>query len=826
MAVSISISIDQNSQSIANNTSNVTVKVTAKWTGGSYNSVVDANGTPQASGWLKIDGTKYTFTSTFNTSRTTSGSQTIFTKTVNVSHANDGTKQLACSASYTTGVSSGTVTASATKALTTIPRKSSLTVSNGTLGTSQTLTVTKQASTFTHTITYKCGTASGTICTKSSSTSISWTPPLTLAKQNTSGVSVTVTLTITTYNDDTSVGSSTKTITCSIPATVKPTVSISLSDALGYADTYGGYIKNQSKLKIDVTASGSQGSTITAYKTIFNDKTYTKSSVTSGVISSSGTLTVNTTVTDSRGRTATTSSNIKVLAYNIPSISSLTVNRCDADGNATSSGEYLQVKFKATVKSLNEKNTADYTLKYKKTTDSVYTETVLTDYTNQYSVSSGTYSFAADTSSSYDITLTVTDAFNSTSRMTTGSSMKKLWSAFARGSGFAFGKVAEQADLFDVDWASIFRKDVCIGNKEGFNDGKDGIYLDAEGFLQLQRSSAQGYHPYVGFYLDDATTANGIVRLNCTSKFMEFLNASGYKFGHNIMIGNKTGYQDGNTGVYLNRAGYMHLQRSSSDGNPHIGFYLDDATAANGYIILNANTKYMQFTNANRYTFDNVLWITEGIYTTKGLRLGAADTSTVSTRAISLYWKDLSSHNIVERMSDGLTAAFGWVGSSDYKTVTRIRGQTCQYQNSTGTTALSDERMKKDFTDLSRWEKFFDSIEPYAFKMKTGTSGRFHLGFKAQQIEQALTDTGLTTQDFGGFVKLQHTVDEDDPDGNAVYEAAGIKPGDDEYGLIYTEFVALNTYKIQKLQNEVNELKKEVNELKQLVQQLVNAKGE
>ena len=56
MAVSIVIDITQNSQDIANNTSNVTVKVNAKWTGGSYNLL-------EKSGSCTIDGKEYTFTS-------------------------------------------------------------------------------------------------------------------------------------------------------------------------------------------------------------------------------------------------------------------------------------------------------------------------------------------------------------------------------------------------------------------------------------------------------------------------------------------------------------------------------------------------------------------------------------------------------------------------------------------------------------------------------------------------------------------------------------------------------------------------------------------
>jgi hypothetical protein len=223
MAVSISLSITQNSQSIANNTSNVTVKVTAKWTYGSFNR-------NDPSGSCTINGTKYTFTSDFNASQTTSGSQTIFSKTLNIAHGSDGKKTLSCSASYATGVSSGTVTASASKTLTTIPRKSTMSVGNGTLGTAQTLTVTRKSTSFTHTIVATCGSASTTICTKSTSTSISFTPPIAWSSQNTTGTSVSVKYTITTYSGSTSVGSNSYTVSCVIPSSVKPSCSLTVSD--------------------------------------------------------------------------------------------------------------------------------------------------------------------------------------------------------------------------------------------------------------------------------------------------------------------------------------------------------------------------------------------------------------------------------------------------------------------------------------------------------------------------------------------------------------------------------------------------------------------
>ena len=122
MAVTLSLGITQNSQSVANNTSSVTVTATVSWNWGSYNA------TGQCTGTITIDGTKYNFSGImFNKGATDTGSQVIMTKTVNVAHNADGSKTLACAASFDTGVSSGTITASASKTLTKIPRQATIT---------------------------------------------------------------------------------------------------------------------------------------------------------------------------------------------------------------------------------------------------------------------------------------------------------------------------------------------------------------------------------------------------------------------------------------------------------------------------------------------------------------------------------------------------------------------------------------------------------------------------------------------------------------------------------------------------------------------------
>lgn len=509
MAVSLGLSITQNSQSIANNTSNITVSVIAYWTSGSW------NGTAKP-GTLAIDGTTYDFSSSFNTGHSTTGSQTIYTKTVDVSHSTDGTKTVACSASFITGVSSGTVYTSASKTLTTIPRKSSLTVSNGTLGTELTLTINRHSSTFSHRIKYSCGTESEYLTTDAiDGTSVTWTPPISLAAQNTSSTAVSIAFTLYTYDENgVELGTDTAAITCAIPSSVVPTVSIAATDASGYLATYDGYIQNLSKISVTITAAGVYGSTIKAYNTSADGKTYTTSSFTTDPISGSGELTITATVSDTRGRTATASTTITVIAYSAPKITAIDIYRSGASGTATSNGAYLTVKFSGSVTSINSKNTAKYVVQYKKANDASYTSEELADYANAYSVIDGMYTFAADTSSTYDIIFTATDAFNSAQRSGSGGTVSKLFSFLSKGLGIAFGKVAEKNKTVELEdeWSLEVGKNATIGGNASVSgtfgvtgestlknttvDGtlttKDSIYMPNSKDIYMQNASGTG----------------------------------------------------------------------------------------------------------------------------------------------------------------------------------------------------------------------------------------------------------------------------------------------------------------------------------------------
>ncbi len=313
------------SQSIADNKSTLSLTLYIyDGTGESYN--LDAN-----SCYYTLQGTRV-----YNPYRYNSrGWYKLGSKSITVAHNNMGKGSVALSADWHSGFTSSytpsSLTVSGTVNLPDIPRASSVSASGLVLGSAGTLVVTRAVSTFTHTVKLKCGSAAQvTVATKSSATSISYTPPLDWAAQNTSGTSVNITAEITTYNGNTVVGTNTTTLTASIPTSIKPTLSVSLADTSGYQATYG-WVQGKSTLKATFTAAGAYGSTVKAKALTVGGKTASPDGA--NVLTESGTVAVVATVTDSRGRTASVTQNITVNAYSGPGIQDLTFVRGSYTGN-------------------------------------------------------------------------------------------------------------------------------------------------------------------------------------------------------------------------------------------------------------------------------------------------------------------------------------------------------------------------------------------------------------------------------------------------------------------------------------------------------------
>lgn len=100
----------------------------------------------------------------------------------------------------------------------------------------------------------------------------------------------------------------------------------------------------------------------------------------------------------------------------------------------------------------------------------------------------------------------------------------------------------------------------------------------------------------------------------------------------------------------------------------------------------------------------------------------------------------------------------------------------------------SDARVKNSISyNLDKYDEFFMALKPTRFKYNDGASGRLHLGFIAQDVEQAMLDAGLTARDLAALVKAP------------VQEVMEDGITDFHYSLRYGEFIALNTHMIQKL---------------------------
>lgn len=212
----------------------------------------------------------------------------------------------------------------------TIPRATTptLSASSVAMGSAVTINLPRASSAFTHNVTYRFGSATGTI-NSNAGTSCSWTPPVSLAQQIKTSTSGVGTITVQTKNGSTVIGTKTINITLTVPASVAPTISghVVAEATANIASKFGAFVQSKSTLKVTTTAAGAQGSTITAYKTVIEGRSYTGSPCTSAAISGSGTIAVKTTVTDSRGRTATKTTNVTVVAYSPPQISVSNVAR-------------------------------------------------------------------------------------------------------------------------------------------------------------------------------------------------------------------------------------------------------------------------------------------------------------------------------------------------------------------------------------------------------------------------------------------------------------------------------------------------------------------
>ena len=108
---------------------------------------------------------------------------------------------------------------------------------------------------------------------------------------------------------------------------------------------------------------------------------------------------------------------------------------------------------------------------------------------------------------------------------------------------------------------------------------------------------------------------------------------------------------------------------------------------------------------------------------------------------------------------------------------------------STDTLNGSDRNIKNSIEALpEKYVRMFEHIEPRRYKLNSGTSGRFHTGFIAQEVEAAMQECGIDSQEFAGWA------------------AAKREDGSETYFLRYSEFIPILWAKVREQEKRLKRL--------------------
>ena len=330
-----------------------------------------ASGSTSASTSGSTNGGTKTFTATPNPSSiTVSHGSAAGTKSVNISISSsifvnplsNGTQQVTITGSSSTTAASGTYAPA-----------SSVTCSTADIGSAPTIQISRNSSSYTHTLTYTFGSLSGTIATKTSDTTItSWVLPTSFYAEIPNAKSGTGTITCNTYSGDILLG----TKTCSFTATtneslckpiLSPTVEDSNTAAVALTGDVNTFIRYISDAAITSGAAARNSATLKSIKITCGSQSITTSTGTIQKVES-GTFAF--TATDSRGYITTQAIEKTLISYINPTCN-LNISNPSTDGSLsfTITGNYYNGSFGAV------NNTLSVYYKYK-TSGGTYSDNI------------------------------------------------------------------------------------------------------------------------------------------------------------------------------------------------------------------------------------------------------------------------------------------------------------------------------------------------------------------------------------------------------------------------------------------------------------------
>ena len=257
-----------------------------------------------------------------------------------IPHNEDGSKSITIWARILNVADQGDIDwFSGTVTLTNIPRASSIDSVNVTeLGQQITLNINKKVNDFRHQVWWKVNDSGWVDLGKGHDTNVQFTIPVDYASRITNSDTGALDVCVRTYKDNTQIGDDVykRGLNIRVPVSIVPTLDtiniIERTTRIAESVPAGNYIKDKSVLRVTVEgALGVYGSKIVSTE-ITVDDLIVRSNTGDFPAKKAGTLNVTAKITDSRGRMATKSTNVKVLDYYSPRIIAFLANRT---GNGT-----------------------------------------------------------------------------------------------------------------------------------------------------------------------------------------------------------------------------------------------------------------------------------------------------------------------------------------------------------------------------------------------------------------------------------------------------------------------------------------------------------
>lgn len=518
------------------------------------------------------------------------------------------------------------------------------------------------------------------------------------------------------------------------------------------------------------------------------------------------------------------------LAYTKPIITNFVVQRCNSSGTATESGTYV----KATFNWASDRTATAIYVQWRLATSTTWSSASITPSGTSGSVSKVVGSGGISTESSYVVRAYVSDSGGTTYTSETSiGTVKFPIDVKSGGTGVAFGKVAETANIADFGFGikCTDTKGLTRISRNGvstsWNKGRDNAIL--------RMSSISGYSPFasiktnagswdIGAY-DASSYLNQLVFTYITDTNYSGTNAtSGQVFflPGGIVRAILRGLTDSTISKMRFKSDLIEFYDSDSNAQSGVNRKAwigtndtDDLNINSGTGTLNIRSGILIASKDDPSALNCRICSGTGEYkenayvfvTGSGYLAFGQDDSIIDTSGGRLYLKpsDHTTYDMFVEPRLNNKTTLGTAAKRWYNIYT-----------SRSVNVSSDRRIKEQFTEFDeRYIKLFEELKPTIYKLKSDAEEKSKLaGFVAQDVEDTMSSCKIEKREFG---ICKH--DEES----------------DSYALIYDMFIPLTVNyvqtkqkefveykekteeKIQTQEKEIDDLKKQVQDLKELV---------